>query len=106
MARSKKDKFAALDSDFKDAVAQSSPDEIRKRVAQIALDNEALLKAKEEDEDLHEKLEVAKDAGEVYREGTKMNRLRIQFCQRVLEDKGAGLDVTISRTDGRSVKLS
>lgn len=102
--RPRKDKFADLDDEFKDAIAQSSPEDIKKRVAKIALDNEELLRAKEDDEDLAEKLEIAKDAGAVYREGVKANRLRIQFCKRVLEDKGVNLSLVPSSDSDASFK--
>lgn len=84
---SKKDIFADLDNDFKDAVAAESPEEIRKRIAQVALNEEENRKMKEEDQDLAQAVEAAKIAGEQYREATKMNRLRIKFCSRVLDDK-------------------
>lgn len=87
--RKKQDKFAKLDSEWKDAVAASSVDDIRKRISDIALEREELLKQKEEDMQLKEALQAAKDAGEVYRDGEKTARLRIQFCKRVLEDRGA-----------------
>lgn len=84
----KKDPFADLDSDFKDAVAGSSPEEIRKRIAQIAIDEENNRNAKDDDEDLKEKKEQAKIAGEQYAEATKAHRNMIRYCKRVLEDKG------------------
>lgn len=88
MGRQKKNKFDDLDADFKSVVENMSDEDIRDRVAQIALDTEELLKAKEDDEDLKEKVQVAKEAGAVYREGVKMNRVRIQYAQMILDSRG------------------
>jgi hypothetical protein len=83
-----KDKFANLDSDFKDKVAASSAEEIDGILAQIAKDTEALLQAKDADADLDAKKEAYKEAGQVYRDGAKENRLKTRFCMRVLNDQG------------------
>lgn len=88
MGRQKKNKFDDLDADFKSGVENMSDEDICARVAQIALDNEQLLKSKENDEDLKEKIQIAKEAGAVYREGVKMNRVRIQYAQMILESRG------------------
>ncbi len=88
MGRPKKDKFEDLSADFKDSVASMSEVEIRTRISNVALNQVALLNAKENDLDLAEKQEAAKFAGEVYREGSKANKLMIEFCKRVLEDQG------------------
>ncbi|NBT57365.1 hypothetical protein EBT16_01130 [bacterium] len=88
MGRQKKNKFDDLDADFRSNVESLSDEEIKSRVAQIALDNELLLKAKEDDEDLKEKVQIAKEAGAVYREGVKMNRTKIQYAQMILESRG------------------
>lgn len=88
MGRQKKNKFEDLDADFKSNVESMNNEEIRNRVAQIALDTEDLLRAKKEDEDLKEKVTIAKEAGAVYRDGVKMNRIRIQYAQMILESRG------------------
>lgn len=87
--RVKKDKFSALEGDFKDQVAGMATDAIVDLIAKVAMDAEALIAAKEEDEDLKDKKEIAKDAEAVYRDGAKQCRLKIQFAKRVLEDRGA-----------------
>lgn len=88
MGRSKKDIFEDLDQDFKDTVVGMSESEIRQKISSVALNQVALLEAKENDQDFQTKKEQAKVAGEVYRDGTKQNKLRIAFCKRVLGDKG------------------
>ncbi len=84
----KKDEFADLDSDFKDAVAGESPEDIRKRIAQVALNELENQRLKKEDTDLETKKEEFKEAGAVYREASKANKLRLKFMRRVLKDKG------------------
>lgn len=83
-----KDPFAALDSDFKDNIAKMSEERVRDLIAKVSLDQVNLMNAKDEDLDLAQKRKAAKDAGAIYREGTKMNKLRILFCHRALEDAG------------------
>ena len=89
MGKQKKGKFDDLPTDFKDAVAQSSPEDINKRIAEVAKATEELRKAQENDQDYQEKKEALKEAGAVYRDGFKANRLKIQYCVQVLGDKGA-----------------
>lgn len=84
----KKDKFDALPAEFRDTIAAMSRKDIREKIAQISIDNQELLDAKEKDIDLQKAKEQAKEAGEVYREGLKMNKLKIAFAKRVLDDKG------------------
>lgn len=83
-----KDKFEDLDEDFKNAVAGMDEAEIKNRIAKISLDQVTLMEAKALDADLKLKQEQSREAGAIYREGTKMNRLRIEFARRVLGDKG------------------
>ncbi len=84
----KKEKFAELPEEFKDAVAGMQEAQIRDRIAKVALDQAALMEAKDLDEDLAEKKEIANEAGAIYRDGTKMNKLKVEFCRQVLGDKG------------------
>jgi hypothetical protein len=84
----KKDPFEDLDEDFKDAVAGMDEKAIRDRLAKVTLDQAALMDAKEKDIDLKEKKEAAKEAGAVYREGTKMNKLRVKYARSILDAKG------------------
>jgi hypothetical protein len=88
MGRGKKDPFEDLDNEFMDSVAAMSEVEIRQKISSVALNQVALLEAKDNDEDYQQKKEAASVAGEVYRDGTKMNKIRIQFCKRVLGDMG------------------
>jgi hypothetical protein len=82
------DPFSDLDSDWRDAVTNSSREEIERRVAKVALDDNELRKLKKEDEHLKECAEQYKDAGATYREGFKQNKLKIEFLKRALDDKG------------------
>lgn len=80
--------FDDLSSDFKDAVAQSTPEQIRNRIAEIAMDEARNQTMKASDEDLAEKKEAVKFAGEGYATNTKQNKLKIKYAMMILEDKG------------------
>lgn len=95
MARPKKDTFADLDLEEQDKIASLRGDDLVAYVAKVALDQQALMKAKEEDQDLAEKKEAAKDAGAQYRDGTKGNKLRIAFAKRVMDDRTGDFVTTI-----------
>lgn len=88
MARPKKDPFSDLDEDYKTSVQAMSDVEIKARVAEINLELQALMNAKDEDKDLKEKGEAYKEAGRVYREGQKGAKLRTKFALSVLESRG------------------
>lgn len=85
----KKDPFESLPESFKDAIADASTDEIRKRISEICLldvTEKELLKA---DGDVEMAKEALKNLQEPYRENIKSYKLQIEFCKRVLDDKGA-----------------
>ncbi len=84
----KKDKFLVLNEDFRDGVNGMTEAEIRDSIARIALDQAALMEAKDLDQDLADKKELAKEAGAVYREGTKANKLKVEFLRRKLGELG------------------
>lgn len=84
----KKDPFEDLDEDFKTTIEALNEEEVRKRIAQVALDQESLMVAKKADLDLEKAKEVAKEAGAIYRDGTKVNKLKISFARQVLSDRG------------------
>ena len=86
--KQKRDPFEILDDQFKDTIVAMGEDEIRNEIATIALNQEELMIAKKQDQHLQEKKEEAKEAGLVYREGTKFNKLKISYARQVLEDRG------------------
>lgn len=86
--KKKSDPFENLDSDYKDTIVSLSVEEINKRIAEVAKNQEENLKLMKDDQDLNEKKEAAKCASDQYREATKMNRLRILYAMRVISDKG------------------
>lgn len=86
--RAKKDKFDSLSDEFKDAIRQSSPEDIRKRVSEIALldcNMKATLKADGEVLNAREKL---KNLMSTYRADFKAFKLQIDFANDVLTGKG------------------
>ncbi len=86
--RPKKDPFADLEEEFKEVINTLDTTDIRDRITTIALNQADLMSAKVEDQALKEAKEVAKEAGAVYRDGTKMNKLRISYAKQVLDGRG------------------
>lgn len=85
--RVKKDQFADLPADWKDAIIGSSEEEINKRIAELAKNEEENQKAKKDDADLTEKKEQVKFASEGYRESTKGYKLRMRWIMQILGDR-------------------
>jgi len=88
MPKVEKDQFGDVPEEFKEVVEGLGTDDIRKKVAEIALNQVELMKAKKEDQDLAEKREQYKSAGEIYSSGTKLNRKKIEYLKTLLESKG------------------
>lgn len=98
----KKDPYRDVEKEFKAAVDGGTPEQIRERIAKVALDQAALMAAKDLDQDLKDKKAAASYANETYRDGTKFNKLRIAYCRMVLgrqgkEDGDSGIDETTGR---------
>lgn len=83
-----KDPFKSLDEDFKDAAAAMDESQLRAKLADVTLNQLAVLEAKDEDPDLKKTKEAYDVAGESYKAMTKMNKLRSKFLRRCLGDKG------------------
>jgi hypothetical protein len=64
-------------------------DDLNKLISDTAKGEEENQMAKDEDQELTSAKELAKEAGEQYKEASKQNRLRIQYALRVLSDKGS-----------------
>ncbi len=88
MAKEKKDPFAALPDEFRALVEQGGEAELREAAAKAGLDQAELMACKEEDDDLILKQAAVSVAGEVYRDGTKMNKLKIKFIRQTLKSRG------------------
>lgn len=87
--RKKKNQFDDLPPEFVDSVNAMSTEEIRDRVATIALQQAELMAARDLDEDLQMAKATAREAGAIYRDGTKMNKTKIEFCKQILGARGA-----------------
>jgi hypothetical protein len=86
--RPKKSPYDLLSEQFQDAVATSTPEEINKRIAEIAKGaaaNKELLKADPVVSDLKEEL---KNATAGYRETDKAFGQQLAFCRETLANKG------------------
>lgn len=86
--KNKKNPFDALEQEWKDRLNVMDEVTIRKEISKVALDQVALMQAKKEDEDLKAKQEAYKIASEVYREGTKTNKLKVEYAKSVLDSQG------------------
>jgi hypothetical protein len=86
----KKDKFDSLSDEFKDAVSQSTTDEIRKRIAEIAILDCTMKATLKVDPDVNQAKQALKDLMEPYREDIKAFKLQIEYSKSVLDDKGSG----------------
>jgi hypothetical protein len=84
-----KDKFKDLNPEFKDAIAQSNPEEIKRRVADIAILKSVEEKWFENDPDLEQAKQAVEDIAGAYRDAIKEMKLKLEWCFQVLGDKGA-----------------
>ncbi len=91
MAKVDRDPYEHLPEEFKTAAESMNRDEIKKKVAEIALNHVELMKAKKDDGDLTEKRETYKEAGAIYREGAKQNKTKIEYLKTLLDSKGGSV---------------
>lgn len=83
-----KNKYDDLDPEFKEAAEKMGEGEIHATITKVNLGYEALMEAKEKDEDLKNKKAIAKEAGAIYREGTKFRKLATSYLRDMLVAKG------------------
>lgn len=86
--RPKKAAFSDLDQEFKDTVANMTDDEIRRKLAEVAIAEHENKEAKKADVDLQQKKEAYNVAGAQYREATAQNKLRTAYAYSILEARG------------------
>lgn len=86
--RKKKQPFEDLDQDFKDDVANMKDEDIKAKLCEVAINEHENRQAKKADVDLQQKQEQYQLAGEIYREASKMNKLRTGYCYEVLAARG------------------
>lgn len=90
----KKDKWAGLPDGFKDAIQQSSTDEIRKRVGEIALLDSTERAHLKINPDVVMARNALKNLMDPINENLKSYKLQISFCRETLKDKGGGATVS------------
>lgn len=86
--RPKKDQYDLLSEEFKDAISSASPEDINKRIAEVAKGaaaNQELLKSDPVVNDLKEQLKTATSG---YRETKKVFGQQLAYCREKLADKG------------------
>lgn len=88
MPKPAREPFADLSEDFRNQVDAADRDGIRKLIAEAAIAQAELMEAQKDDEDYQSAKEAAREAGAVYREGTKANTLKIKYARQALEGKG------------------
>lgn len=84
----KKEPFADLSEDFRNTIDAQDRDDIKRSICQVTLDQLDLMDAQTEDEDYQRLKAEFHEAGAVYRETTKANRLKIKYAKQALEAKG------------------
>ena len=82
------DPFADLSEDFRNAIDAMDRNDIKKAIGQVTLDQLELMEAQKADEDYQSLKEQFREAGAVYREGTKANSLKLKYAKQALEGKG------------------
>lgn len=86
--RPKKDKFADLPKEFKEAVSSEKDDALNARISTLAKNEELNQKAKKEDEDLNNLKDRVAVASAGYKEATKAYKLKMKFIMSVLDSRG------------------
>lgn len=69
-------------------IHNASDEEIKKAISTVAINQTELMIAKKDDQALEEAKEVYNAAGALYRDGTKLNRLKISYAHHILESRG------------------
>lgn len=77
-----------LDEEWRSAEMSKATPDVYKDIVAIALNNMQLEQAKKEDPDLANLREQLKTATEVYTEGTKVGKIRIEFLAETLKSRG------------------
>lgn len=86
--KSKKDPYAALSTEERDAIASMKDEEIHARIAKAAMDQGALEDAQKNDGDLQEKKSAVKYAMEPYRDGKKRLKTLVKYSRSILDARG------------------
>lgn len=86
--RKKKMPFEDLDQDYKDNVAAMTDEEVRQELSKIGINEHENKENKKLDQDLESKKVVYNEAGEIYREASKANKLRTAYCYDMLAARG------------------
>ena len=81
-------RFKKLDEEWRQDMLERQTPELYKAVTTTAINNVQLELAKQFDEDLNRLKEQVKEAGAVYSEGAKQNKLEIEFLVECLRSRG------------------
>lgn len=86
--KSLEEKINDLDQFFIESLQGSQSDDLKNKLVDLDRYEGDLINQKEDDEDLKQKQEIAKEAGKVYSEGFKAIKLKRQYILRMLSDQG------------------
>lgn len=86
--RPKKDIWADLPDEFKALIDGSDESQCRQSLSEIGISQDLLMQAKKDDGDLAEKAAAFKDASAIYRDGSKMNKLKTRYVVERLQAMG------------------
>ena len=88
--KSSKDSFETkvrdLDPYFVDEVLSASPEQLKSKLVEITKYALALQEERDNDEDLKNKKEIAKEAGAVYAEGLKAAKMKSKYIVNLLNN--------------------
>lgn len=83
-----KDPFEGCPKEFRAKVEGGTEAEINSLIAETAKNQAALMEAKDQDQHLKECKNAAKEAGAIYKEGTKQNKMQIAYARSILAARG------------------
>lgn len=88
VGRPRKPQFDLVPSELKDAIGSMGTDEINKKISEVAKAECVNKQAMKDDMQLKEARVAAAMAASGYKEATKTANQIIEFCRRVLADRG------------------
>lgn len=86
--KSLEEKINDLDQFFLESIQGSDSEKLKDELIKLDKYEGELISQKEDDEDLKQRQEEAKEAGRVYTEGFKAIKLKRQYILRMMSDQG------------------
>ena len=86
--RPRKAEYEDVPDEFKTKVNGLDREAIRRVMSEVSCDQIELMKAKKEDQHLQECKNTYSDAGAIYKDGSKANKAKLEFCKATLDSMG------------------